>query len=287
MCHKLFFADDLKLFTDINCAENCIALQSDLDRLESWCDVNKLYLNTSKCKIISFNRKQSIYRYDYTISNSVLVRCDTCKDLGILFDFKLTFSQHIAVKTDAANKMYGFIVRNCKSFTNIEALKILYFSYVRSKLEYGSIIWHPYYRNHKIIVERIQRKFLKFLSYKVDGIYPVRGVPYIPLINRFELVSLDLRRKCAFLTFLYKLLHNQIDSPELLGQLNFSVPRLSNRHNLTFYCNTPRTNMLLKSPVYVMCSNFNKLCHVCDIHFCSLRELIHIAVQYLDEELFT
>ena len=63
MCHKLFFADDLKLFTDINGADNCDALQSELDQLNIWCTDNKLHLNTSKCKIVSFSRKQSIYRY--------------------------------------------------------------------------------------------------------------------------------------------------------------------------------------------------------------------------------
>ena len=81
-------------------------------------------------------------------------------------------------------------------------------------------------------------------------------------------------------------MHNIIDSPELLVQLHFFVPRLANRHNLTFYFNTPRTNMLRKSPVYVMCGNFNKLCHLCDINFCSLKELIQIAVHHLDDELF-
>ncbi|KAJ8980525.1 hypothetical protein NQ317_008322 [Molorchus minor] len=124
-------------------------------------------------------------------------------------------------------------------------------------------------------------------TYRTDGIYPARGIAYTLLINRFDIVSLDLRRRCALLTFLYKILHNQINCPELLAQLNFYVPRLCTRNNLTFYCTAPRTNMLLKSPIYVMCDNYNKLCHICDINFCNVKELIQKAIQWLDDDVFT
>ena len=93
-----------------------------------------------------------------------------------------------------------------------------------------------------------------------------------------------MRRKCASLSFLYKLLtHNEIDSPELLAQINFYVPRQGSRQNVFFYNNVARTNLLLRSPVYVMSNNFNSISHLCDINNCTLKELMNMAI-VVDEE---
>ena len=281
-CSKLFYADDLKIFSAITCIDDCRKLQSELDHIQSWCIDNKLYLNTSKCKILSFTRRQIAYEYAYNIDNKSLSRCNTYKDLGVMFDLKLSFNDHITLKVSEAMKSYGFIIRNCKKFTDIEVLKILYFTYVRSRLEYAALIWYPYYNCQKLVIERVQRKFLKYLAFKTDGIYPERGISYSYLTDRFNVTSLDHRRICISLVFLHKLLHNMIDCPVLLSDINFNVPRINLRQNLTFRCKIPRTNILSKSPLHVMCENFNNLCHLCDIHHCSLNNLIDVAMQHLD-----
>jgi hypothetical protein len=41
---------------------------------------------------------------------------------------------------------------------------ILYWAYVRSKLEYGIQVWDPSYQRYVDKVETIQRRFLKFFS---------------------------------------------------------------------------------------------------------------------------
>jgi hypothetical protein len=50
----LLYAGDMKLYAEIGLIEDCYAAQRDLDRLCAWCDVNKLYLNVRKCKVITF-----------------------------------------------------------------------------------------------------------------------------------------------------------------------------------------------------------------------------------------
>lgn len=279
-CHHLFFADDLKIFNDIHTLDNCEKLQMDLNRIQTWCINNRLHLNPVKCQFISFTKKQVIYEYPYRINTTLLTRCSTFKDLGIIFDSQFTFTEHINHKVSEALKFFGFIVRNCRDFTEVNSLEILYYSYVRSKLEYGSLIWYPYYNCHIESVERVQRRFLKYLAFKKDGEYPVRGIEYNCLLERFDFVSLDLRRKCASLSFLYKLLHHKIDCPELLAQINFYTPRLQSRQNVFFYNNRARTNILLKSPIYVMSENYNNICQLCDINICTLNELTTKAVDF-------
>lgn len=199
------------------------------------------------------------------------------------FDRELSFSQHITAKIEQAMKSYGFIVRNCKTFTDARALLILYFSFVRSKLEYASIVWSPIYNCHKQSIETVQRKFLKFLSFTCDGFYPERGFPYRQLRDRFGLDSLDLRRKYASLSFLYHILHGGIDCSELVQMLQFFVPRRQTRCSITFHSCTPRTNILTKSPIFSMCSKFNSLSHACDIHSDGLPKILSLCSDLLDE----
>lgn len=276
-CNKLCSADNLKIFTNIHTIDDCICLQNDLNSIKVWCDVNKLHLNVSKCKVVTYSRKQINITYEYTIDGNTLDRDNTIKDLGVIFDTQLTFIQHINKKTAEALKMLGFIIRNCLSFTNTEALKILYASYVRSKLEYGSLIWNPYYYCHKYALESVQRKFLRFLYFKTRNNYPERGIDNDYLLQCFNLQSLEARRKYYSLSFLHKLLHNEIDCSDLLSALNFLVPRQQSRQYLTFHIDTARTNVFFKSPIHTMCINFNSISHLCDINFSNLSKIKNIV----------
>ena len=44
------YADDLLLYREINCPEDYLKLQQDVNRIANWVDVNKLTLNSKKCK---------------------------------------------------------------------------------------------------------------------------------------------------------------------------------------------------------------------------------------------
>ena len=50
-CKCLLFADDLKIFYQVESVQDCHFLQRQLNILEDWCTDNKLDLNVSKCKI--------------------------------------------------------------------------------------------------------------------------------------------------------------------------------------------------------------------------------------------
>ena len=50
----LCFADDLKCYLAISSPEDCLKLQSDLARLNRWCEINSMDLNIAKCNAISF-----------------------------------------------------------------------------------------------------------------------------------------------------------------------------------------------------------------------------------------
>ena len=274
--HFLLYADDIKIFCAINNRSDCLKLQNNLSKLDEWCVSHNLPLNAAKCNIVTFSRKISPICFNYILDNVTLNRLDSIKDLGVIFDNKLSFTLHVNEITKIAYKNLGFVIRNSQGFTDLQVIMLLFNAFVKSKLEYAAIIWQPGYNVHTESLENIQRRFLKFLSFKIDGQYPHVGIPQQNLLNRFSVLSLQNRRKTQSLIFLNKLINNKIDCPQLLEQLNFHIPRVEARRCCTFYLTAPRSNMLKFSPLFFMCENCNNLQDRLDIFNCSYRSLKNV-----------
>lgn len=270
---SLIYADDLKLFFEIKSVNDCITLQNNLCKLDAWCDLNCLPLNAAKCNVMSFSRKINVIRFDYMIHNSVLERPVVIKDLGVVYDSKLSFIPHIESTVSSAYRALGFILRNSKDFTQCSTLCTLFSAFVRSKLEYASVIWAPIYKVHVQSLEIIQRKFLKFLSFRTHGVYPPRGFPQETLCAEFDYQSLDQRRSCYSVVFLHKILHNKIDCSEILSMIDMRVPRLSCRHQQQFILPRCRTNLMKSSPLYRMIRNYSKIESNLDILSATVQDI--------------
>ena len=65
-CHKLLFADDVKVYNEIASIDDCRSLQESINALVNWCSVNRLNLNMDKCSVISFTKKLKKIIYNYT-----------------------------------------------------------------------------------------------------------------------------------------------------------------------------------------------------------------------------
>lgn len=139
------YADDKKIFYKITSADDCTALQQDLNSLHDYYTRNKITVNVTKCQCISYTRKKNPITYSYQFNAITIDKVEIVRDLGVMFDSKLTFSNHIDLITSKAYKSLEFVLRSCKAFKNIEGLKSVYFAYVRSVLEYACPIWSPQY----------------------------------------------------------------------------------------------------------------------------------------------
>lgn len=277
--NALLFADDLKLFSTVSSESDCIQLQDNLDFLLNWCQNNNLDLNINKCRVLSFSRRAKPIQFNYCINNVPLQRCVSFRDLGVTFDSQFSFNTHIENITSSSLKTLGFIIRSCHHFESLICLKLLYNTLVRSKLEYCSSIWSPRYNKYIVAIEYVQRKFAKYLWFKDQHVYPIRGISNLTLNAEYNLTSLEDRRSICSLLFLYKLLHGLYNSPFLLSQINFAVPQANLRSFRFFHIPRANTNLLLKSPVFNMCSIFNTSCNRCDIFALSLREFFNYVRQ--------
>jgi ribonuclease P/MRP protein subunit RPP40 len=261
----LMYADDLKVYRKISNTHDCEMLQRDIIRIQEWCKCNNLFLNVQKCHAMSYTNKSTTILFDYHIDHCLLTRDNMICDLGITFDTRLTFSNHINVIVSGALRSLGFIIRCTKNFSDIRSLNMLYFAFVRSRLEYGSIIWSSNCQTHIQNLEKVQRRFLKFLAHRIDGTYPERGRSQSELLERFECQDLKTRRVNASMSFLRNLIHYRIDCSNLLSKLYFLVPRLTSRNHVCFYLPTPRIDVQKHSPLYTMCENYNVHQHAFDI----------------------
>lgn len=194
----------------------------------------------------------------YNIMNEQLREVECVRDLGIMLDKGITFKHHIAGMTQKAKRTLGFIVRNSRNFKNIQTLRVLYFSLVRSGLEFGSLVWNPHSVTTSESIEKIQKRFLKFLYLKTFEYYPTE-IEYEELLRGFEVYSLDKRRAVASLLFLHDILKGRIQEEDLLSKININVPRVNGRWNLTFRPPVSRTNVLKSSVINRACNLYNAI----------------------------
>jgi hypothetical protein len=110
-------------------------------------------------KKISFTRKTEVISFNFNVNGSLLARCNKISDLGVIMDTGLTFVPHMMSIVSKALKMLGFIFRNTSDFTNTISIKSLFYAFVRSKLEYCSVVWMPYNQMNISLLGKIKRKF--------------------------------------------------------------------------------------------------------------------------------
>lgn len=254
-CEFLMYADDIKIFLPITDYESSIKLQSDLTRFYDWCTDNKMTLNISKCKYIQFSKSKKKSFNNYHFNNNNLERVDMIKDLGVIFDSGFTFRQHTEICRNKAMKMLGFVKRHTMSFNDITAIKLLYVSLVRPHLENVSSVWSPYFITYQDMLDKVQRKFLRYIAYKMH--IPMEEINYHQLESSLKIGSLKNRRETADIVFAHKLINGLCDCGELLFRLNFFVPPRLLRDQRTFELRQHRT-------LYGQNSAINRIMKICD-----------------------
>jgi hypothetical protein len=60
--------------------QDCMKIQSDLNKLSEWCERNSLFLNVDKCKTITFSKTC----YAYMLAGTVLDQVSSITDLGVI-----------------------------------------------------------------------------------------------------------------------------------------------------------------------------------------------------------
>ena len=205
----VLYADDTKIWREINTHTDYNILQSDINYLNDWAVRNKMKFHLDKCKVISISLSHpplSPFSYSLGVSDLKYVDCE--KDLGVDITPKLLWnSQCDRIYSKACQKL-GVVKRNGHIVVDSNSRRALYLTLVRSQFENCSVIWRPTNKTLSNKLESLQKRAIKWIlseencSYSPD-VYKrkCQQVDILPLSSKFDLNDL---------IFLYKIVYEHI-----------------------------------------------------------------------------
>ena len=200
------FADDCLLFKSIHNIYDQRLLQSDLTALEKWESEWQMEFNPSKCSVIQItNRSPSVA--SYVLHNEILQTVTDSKYLGITFNNKLSWQNHINSTTAKGNKVLGFLRRNLHDCSR-KVKAAAYTTMVRPILEYSATVWDPYLKKEINQLESVQRRAARFAT---NNYYNRSPGCVTNMLHQLKWDSLEKRRQNLRLGFLHKINNNEVD----------------------------------------------------------------------------
>ena len=147
-CDARIFADDTSIFKIVNnIAEAFNDLNHDLKLVERWGRQWRMSFNPDPLKPpveVIFSTKIKPPVHPEIIFNGIpLSRRNEHKHLGLILDKKLTFNNHIIEKINKTKRLL-YSIKITRHYIPCFALEQVYKSFIRSKLEYGDIIYNKF-----------------------------------------------------------------------------------------------------------------------------------------------
>ena len=220
------FADDTRLSKGISLSNDVKHLQQDLDSVMQWTSKNNMLLHEKKFQYVNHSTGDSkllkelpftseLYQY-VTSNGTILPPIDSVRDLGIKVTSNLSWSQHIRIIVDNANRMAAWIL-SIFSTRDSELMLTLFKSLVRPRVEYCCPLWDPKKIGDIIHLEQVQRQF----TARIKGL---QHLTYHERLQALKLMSLQRRRERYCILHLHKIIYNKVTS-DLNITTNYSARR--------------------------------------------------------------
>ena len=196
------FADDTRVYNNIKTVDDCNVLQSDLESVYNWADVNNMLFNASKFDYLSFACKNNSLSSNVYVNPdlNIINQHDNIKDLGILMSSDCSFEKHILSVSSRCSRLAGWILRTFASRDKITMLT-LFKSLVLSRLDYGSQLGSPFKAKDIRLLESVQRAFTKH----IQGMHTYS---YADRLSMLKLYSLQRRRDRYTIIYVWKILES-------------------------------------------------------------------------------
>lgn len=259
----LLYADDLKIFHPVSSLSDCVFLQNVLNSFSTWCLANSLLLCTDKCCVISFGRSRN-FCFNYVLSAAPISRVTCVKDLGVWLDEGLSFKTHVNSVIKKANTSLGLIVRLSSEIRDPLCLKALYCCWVRSTLDYASVVWSPLGSVDLSRLESVQRKFTRVATRRFLTGYQVTLPSYSSRCRLLGLESIEVRHSHIRSCFIANLLSHNLDVPSLLSSIPLYAPSRRLRDRAPIYIPSRHTCYAANAPFFQALSAFNRSYHLFD-----------------------
>ena len=201
------YADDSKAHKKIININDGSDLQLDVNTLYNWTEKNLMEFNSAKFEALRIGKNEVLkeeIQYK-TPEGKNIVATETVKDLGVYFNSKGTFADHIKIKAAKGKQMTGYILRTFLS-RDRDILLTLLKSLVYPILDYSCVVWNPYLQQDITLLESPQRK----LTSQIHG---MESLDYYKRLKELNLYSAERRRDRYLLIYIFKILHNKVPNP--------------------------------------------------------------------------
>ena len=165
----------------------------------------------------------------------------------------------------------------------IRAVIALYNTLVRSQLECNAVIWAPHESKYRLMLERVQNKFVRYLYLRFYGVYPFYPLMYPTLfiLGMVGYNELRVRRDLALCSYIFKVLRGKVHNADILRLIGLCVPdRYVFRRRQPRLLAEPRarTNLLGEAPMTRALRTLNLIASDVDLFHCSLSEFTKSAL---------
>jgi ribonucleases P/MRP protein subunit RPP40 len=190
------FADDTKMCKSVKLAKDAEILQNDLDKLDEWSKKWQMEFNKDKCMVMHVGKSNC--KTVYKLGDTILKSSTQERDLGIIVDNSIKFTEQCNAAISNANSTLGLIRRTIKN-KNKNIIGRLYKGLVRPKLEYCVQAWCPFLKGNVKNLERVQRRATKLVD-------ECRGMTYADRLAVMGLSSLEDRRTRGDMIEVFKMI---------------------------------------------------------------------------------
>lgn len=250
---NLRYADDTALIYNIDCMDDFHEkVRTDISTVMEYFRINGMKLNLNKSKYMIFRTKHDNSKIPnkINISSNTIERVTSYKYLGITFDEKMSFSDHLKnleKKLIATTNLVGKIRKNVPT----HILKKIYFAHFHSHICYVPFIWG--FCNDTLVkpIQTLQNKILKYV-FKLPSTFNTQQLFEGPAKGILPVKGIILQ---LTLTFIYKAINKKIHT-----NIKFPINNSNTRQNQQLkHFTTTKTNYGKRGINFVAPKIFNKL----------------------------
>jgi len=212
------FADDTKIYRQINTRNDALALQNDITNLHNWSLEWGLRFNENKCTVITVKRNHNPTLHQYNMGHADLPRETNINDLGIIINKQLKWNAHIDNICTKANQRFWLIIRTLGTNSTQQAKLTTYIVMVRSLLEYATPVWSPTTKENLIRIELIQRKATNYIMSNPPHDNP-NHITYKARLIACKILPTSYRREFYDIIFFLK---------SIKGMIHFDITKFTN-----------------------------------------------------------
>ena len=210
------YADDTKIWRRIVNWSDHEILQTDIDSLHSWAEINKMKFHPDKCKVLSISNRASesstlhmlpFQIFLYTLNGDDLEFVLSEKDLGVHITSDLDWEQNIVALCAKASSRLGLMKRTLRFVKDRKQKRAFYLALVRSLFEHCSIVWTPTTSMMINKVERVQRRAVKWILGEQDHHY--NDIEYLNRLRDLDLLPMEYKFRYTDLIMFHQIYHDR------------------------------------------------------------------------------